>query len=465
MVVSLASGEIHGNKRIRRNGRGIFDIEVTMNRMERIGRTAHIADRERSATYLSREFARVRADSMELAAPLSAEDACVQSMPDASPAKWHLAHTTWFFETFVLERFEPGFKPFRAEFRVLFNSYYNNVGDRHPRPQRGMLTRPPLATIHDYRRDVDARMHRLLQDEEAAAALRHLVVLGLNHEQQHQELLLTDVKHLLSLNPLAPAYRERAAPLSPRDAEPGPALQWVDFEGGVAAVGHRGPGFAFDNECPCHDVLLQPFRLGARLVTNGDYLHFVEEGGYADARLWLSEGWDWIKQNRLAQPMYWRRDEGAWKEFTFGGLFPLEPGLPVVHVSYFEADACARWAGARLPTEQEWEHAAETCDTAGHFADDSEFHPRAASPAPGLQQMFGDAWEWTQSSYAPYPGFRIAEGAIGEYNGKFMVNQYVLRGGSCVTPVDHIRASYRNFFPTSARWQFSGIRLARDGTG
>lgn len=433
-----------------------------MNRMQRIGSTARLSAMHGSAANLTHEFARVRTRSMELAAPLSAEDACVQSMPDASPAKWHLAHTTWFFETFMLERFEPGFRPFRTEFRVLFNSYYNNVGDKHPRPQRGMLTRPPLAEIHDYRRDVDARMQRLLQDEAAHVSLRDLVVLGLNHEEQHQELLLTDVKHLLSLNPLAPAYREQAAPLLPPNAAPSAPLEWVDFAGGVTAIGHRGTGFAFDNELPRHDVLLQPFGLGSRLVTNGEYLQFVERGGYADPQLWLSEGWDWVSQNRLAQPIYWRRDEVAWKEFTLGGLLPLEPGLPVVHLSYFEADAYARWAGARLPTEEEWERAAAACDIAGSFADEGVFHPRAAPPGPGLRQMFGDAWEWTQSSYAPYPGFRIAEGAIGEYNGKFMVNQYVLRGGSCATPADHIRGSYRNFFPTSARWQFSGIRLARD---
>jgi ergothioneine biosynthesis protein EgtB len=446
-------------------GRRSFEIEVTMNRMERIGSTARLPDSRGSAANLTHEFARVRARSTELAAPLSAEDACVQSMPDASPAKWHLAHTTWFFETFVLERLEPGFRPFCSEFRVLFNSYYNKVGDKHPRPQRGMLTRPPLAEIQCYRRDVDARLQRLLRDEAAHVSLRDLVILGLNHEQQHQELLLTDVKHLLSLNPLAPAYREQIAPLLPPNAAQSAPLDWVDFAGGVTAIGHRGTGFSFDNELPRHDVLLQPFRLGSRLVTNGEYLQFVERGGYAEPQLWLAEGWDWVSQNGLAQPIYWRRDEGTWKEFTLGGLLPLEPGLPVVHLSYFEADAYARWAGARLPTEEEWERAAAACAIAGNLADEGVFHTRAAPPGPGLRQMFGDAWEWTQSSYAPYPGFRIGEGAIGEYNGKFMVNQYVLRGGSCATPAGHVRASYRNFFPTSARWQFSGIRLARDETG
>ena len=429
-----------------------------MNRLERIDGSARFSGMHGAAADLSGEFARIRARSEELAAPLSAEDACVQSMPDASPAKWHLAHTTWFFETFVLERFEPGFRPFRAEYRMLFNSYYNKVGDKHPRQQRGMLTRPPLAEVHDYRRDVDRRMQHLLQDAAAHVFLRDLVALGLNHEQQHQELLLTDVKHLLSLNPLAPAYRERHA----HPAAPGAPLEWVDFDRGISAIGHRGTGFSFDNELPRHEVLLQPFRMASRLVTNGEYLQFVEQGGYADAQLWLAEGWDWVGQHRLAQPVYWRGEEDEWEEFTLGGLLPLDPALPVAHLSYFEADAYARWAGARLPTEEEWERGAAGCAVAGNFADDGAFHPLAAPPGRGLHQMFGDAWEWTQSSYAPYPGFRAAAGAIGEYNGKFMVNQYVLRGGSCATPADHIRLSYRNFFPTSARWQFSGIRLARD---
>jgi len=407
-----------------------------------------------------RAYAGVRSCTMQLAAPLSAEDACVQSMPDASPAKWHLAHTTWFFETFLLERFEAGFKPFEAAFRVLFNSYYNGVGDKHPRPQRGLLTRPALARIHDYRARVDERMQSVLRVHGGNPQVRSLLALGLNHEQQHQELLLTDIKHLLSANPLAPAYQDRPASPAPAPA----ALDWIDFAGGVAAIGHRGAGFAFDNETPRHEVLLRPYRLASRLVSNAEYLEFVEAGGYANPQTWLAEGWEWVVQNRLAQPLYWRRADGGWKEFRMGGLLPLDAGTPVVHLSYFEADAYARWASARLPTEAEWEHAAARCDVAGNFADDGGFHPRAAAGASGLRQMFGDAWEWTQSSYAPYPGFRIAEGAIGEYNGKFMVNQYVLRGGSCATPADHIRASYRNFFPTGARWQFSGIRLARDAS-
>jgi ergothioneine biosynthesis protein EgtB len=414
---------------------------------------------------LSRKYARIRSRTRELAAPLSAEDSCVQSMPDASPTKWHLAHTTWFFETFVLEPYEPNFRPFQGVFRVLFNSYYNGVGEKHPRAQRGLLTRPSLSEVGDYRHQVDGRMQDLLRARGGDPAVQNLVALGLNHEQQHQELLLTDAKHLLSMNPLRPAYRN-GGDAGVRDHarvwEPG----WEAFDGGVVTIGYRGTGFSFDNESPCHEALLRPYRMATRLVTNAEYLQFVEQGGYANPQLWLSEGWDWIRQNRIEQPIYWHREPDNWMEFTLSGSGPLDPGRPVVHVSYFEADAYARWAGARLPTEAEWEHAAGQRALEGNFADSGIFHPCAAVPltGKGLCQMFGDAWEWTQSSYAPYPGFRAAEGAIGEYNGKFMINQYVLRGGSCATPSDHIRPTYRNFFPTGARWQFSGIRLARDGS-
>jgi ergothioneine biosynthesis protein EgtB len=381
-------------------------------------------------------YAQVRQRSLDLAAPLSAEDCCAQSMPDASPVKWHLAHTTWFFETFLLEAREAGFRPFHPAFRVLFNSYYNGVGAKHPRPQRGLLTRPSLDEVLDYRADVDARMARLLA-EGGDAGLATLVELGLQHEQQHQELILTDVKHLLAQNPLFPAYRT---------APPGPGaavapLAWIGFDGGMADIGHAGPGFAFDNESPRHRQYLAPFELASRLVTNGEYLDFVEAGGYADPALWLSEGWDRVQAGELRHPLYWvRGEDGAWCEFTLHGLRPLDPAAPVTHVSLYEADAYAHWRGARLPTEGEWE--------------------RAAAGA-GLTQLFGECWQWTSSSYAPYPGFRPADGALGEYNGKFMVNQYVLRGSSCATPRGHARASYRNFFPAGARWQFTGIRLAR----
>jgi len=416
---------------------------------------------------LLQDYSNVRAVTTALAGPLSQEDACVQSMPDASPAKWHLAHTTWFFETFVLEKYEPCFSPFDAAFRVLFNSYYNGVGEQYPRPRRGMLTRPSLARVLDYRAQVDDRMRALLANRGDERELNDLVVLGLNHEQQHQELLLTDVKHLFSLNPMHPAYNEGGNQAgrnqAGRDAarpHAGP-LEWIAFEDGVAEIGHAGSGFAFDNEMPRHPVLLRPFQIASRLVTNAEYLRFIEEGGYEQPSVWLSEGWNWIRDNGLSRPLYWFREEAEWREFTLAGARAIEPGLPVVHVSYFEADAYARWARARLPTEEEWEHAAGSCTVQGNFLGSGLLHP-APSSAAGLQQMFGDAWEWTRSSYSPYPGFVQPEGAIGEYNGKFMVNQYVLRGGSCATPADHVRASYRNFFPTPARWQFSGIRLARD---
>lgn len=410
-------------------------------------------------------FEHVRQRSVHLAEPLSPEDCCAQSMPDASPVKWHLAHTTWFFETFILEPREAGFQPFHPAFRVLFNSYYNGVGDKHPRPHRGLLTRPALDEVLAYRADVDARIGRLLAAHPADRELAALVELGMQHEQQHQELLLTDVKHLLAQNPLFPAYL--ASPLP--DSSPAGFLAeppaWVEFEGGLAEIGHRGGGFAFDNELPRHRQYLAPFALASALVTNGDYLQFIEAGGYRDPSLWLSEGWDMVKNSgaatgELAHPLYWqRRDDGAWREFTLHGLQPLDPARPVTHVSLYEADAYARWRGARLPTEAEWEFAARDVAVA---CGDPTVHPepRAAGSA-GLAQMFGECWQWTSSSYAPYPGFATAEGAIGEYNGKFMINQYVLRGSSCATPHGHARASYRNFFPAGARWQFTGIRLAR----
>jgi ergothioneine biosynthesis protein EgtB len=401
---------------------------------------------------LQRDYDAVRRRSLRLAEPLSNEDCCAQSMPDASPIKWHLAHTTWFFETFILEAREPGFAAFDPAFRVLFNSYYNGVGAKHPRAQRGLLTRPSLDQVRAYRGNVDARMARLLAMAPGDAQLAALVELGLQHEQQHQELMLTDVKHLLAQNPVSPAYVE--SPL-PRAAQPA-ALEWLRFEGGLTGIGHDGRGFCFDNELPRHREFVAPFALASRLVTNGEYLEFIEAGGYREPALWLSEGWDRVCAGEMAHPLYWRPGAGkGWMEFTLHGLLPLDPARPATHLSLYEADAYARWRGARLPLEAEWEFAARDLAVGA-----GSLHPAAAEGA-GLAQMFGDCWQWTGSSYAPYPGFAPAAGALGEYNGKFMVNQYVLRGSSCATPPGHARASYRNFFPAGARWQFTGIRLAR----
>lgn len=399
----------------------------------------------------------VRQHSLRLAEPLSDEDCGAQSMPDASPVKWHLAHTTWFFETFILESMEAAFAPFHPAFRVLFNSYYNGVGEKHPRAQRGLLTRPGMAQVRAYRIDVDARIARLLAGELARderERLTMLLALGLEHEQQHQELLLTDVKHLLAQSALFPPYLDNAAPPAPQVAQP---TAWLGFDGGLAQIGHAGDGFCFDNELPRHPQYVAPFELASALVTNGEFLAFIEAGGYRTAHLWLAEGWDWVRSAQLACPLYWQRDDaGHWQEFTLFGLRPLDQQAPATHLSLFEADAYAHWAGARLPTEAEWEVAAQ-----GVAVEVGQLHPAAGVPGAGLRQMFGHCWQWTSSSYAPYPGYRTAPGALGEYNGKFMLNQYVLRGSSCATPAGHARASYRNFFPAGARWQFSGIRLAR----
>ncbi|CUI03782.1 hypothetical protein BN2497_2341 [Janthinobacterium sp. CG23_2] len=397
----------------------------------------------------------VRKRSLMLAEPLSDEDCGAQSMADASPIKWHLAHTTWFFETFILERFEEGFAPFHPAFRVLFNSYYNGIGERHPRAQRGVLTRPAMREVRAYRANVDARVARLLAAQPGAELpqLLELLELGLQHEQQHQELMLTDVKHLLAQNAMWPAYMDSALARAPAAAP----LGWIGFEGGLADIGHVDTSFCFDNELPRHRQYVAPFAIASRLVTNGEYLAFIEAGGYREPALWLSEGWDRVGELKLAHPLYWQRDaHGQWHEFTLYGLQPLDAARPVTHLSLYEADAFAHWMDARLPTEAEWEVAAANVPvTAGGL------HPAGAQQGGGLTQMFGECWQWTSSSYAPYPGYACAPGALGEYNGKFMLNQYVLRGSSCATPPAHARASYRNFFPAGARWQFTGIRLAR----
>jgi len=413
------------------------------------------------STALAERLDAVRATTLRLAAPLSAEDCALQSMPDASPVKWHLAHTTWFFETLLLERYARGYRPFDPWYRGLFNSYYNAVGTQHPRPERGLLSRPSLDEVRSYRTHVESHLGPLVARADHDAGVASLLELGLQHEQQHQELILTDLKHLLSRNPLQPAYRERwpLTAVKPRRS------CWIGFGGGMAAVGHQGAGFCFDNEEPRHHVFLNPFEVASQPVTHGDFLAFIDDGGYTRPELWLSLGWEAVQAQRWTAPMYWEQRDGCWTTFTLHGRAEIDPATPMAHASYFEADAYARWAGARLPTEFEWEVVAAECPVDGNFQDSGALHPLAprADPPDGRPgQLFGDVWEWTRSAYAPYPGFAAAPGAVGEYNGKFMCNQYVLRGGSCATPRSHVRATYRNFFPPEARWQFSGVRLARD---
>ena len=413
---------------------------------------------------LAFHFKRTRTQTEILVKPLSAEDCQLQSMPDASPAKWHLAHLTWFFETFILEKYEANFKPFDASFRVLFNSYYNGIGDKHPRAQRGLISRPTLADVMAYRQAVDERVLTVLNENLNDPELTQLITLGLHHEQQHQELLLTDIKHALSMNPAQPAYAKRW-PLSSIAPQP---VVWHSYAGGLVEHGFDTvkEGFAFDNETPRHRVYVAPFAVSSRLVTNGDFLAFMADGGYRRPELWLSLGWDWVQAGQHALPLYWQAQQSGYVNFTLQGLVDVDPNTPACHLNYFEADAFARWSGARLPTEFEWELAVSQTKTPwiGNFVESTAYHPMPLQHANNEQpsQLFGDVWEWTQSNYNPYPGYRPWEGLVGEYNGKFMCNQFVLRGGSCATPQSHIRASYRNFFPPDARWQFSGLRLARN---
>lgn len=403
-------------------------------------------------------YREIRAATENLAEPLEVEDCVIQSMPDVSPTRWHLAHTTWFFETFVLSQAFPDYEAVHPRYKYLFNSYYNAVGEQFPRPRRGLLSRPTVAEVTDYRRRVDDRMEAFLQKGgEAVRALAYIIELGINHEQQHQELILTDIKHVLSCNPLYPVYRpsggERKGEVIP--------LQWKRYPEGIYWFGHQGKEFCFDNELPRHRVLVGSFELATRLITCGEYMEFIEDNGYRRPEFWLSAGWQQVLAARWQAPLYWIKKDQEWWQFTLSGLRPVEPAEPVCHVSYFEADAYARWAGARLPTEFEWELAATGVPIEGNFVEKGLLHPAAATRSDTLAQMFGDVWEWTSSSYAGYPGFAPAQDALGEYNGKFMCNQYVLRGGSCATPSSHIRPTYRNFFQPEAQWQFSGIRLCR----
>jgi ergothioneine biosynthesis protein EgtB len=427
---------------------------------------------ETPVTLLAR-YRQARAALEAAARPLSPEDLNVQSMPDASPAKWHLAHTSWFYETFVLSDSAMGkYEPFHPAFNYLFNSYYEAVGDRHPRPMRGLLTRPSADEVYRYRAHVDAaiaeRLPRLKDID--FQRLKPVIELGINHEQQHTELLYTDIKHAFAQNPLKPAYRgpfswrQDSDPVgwtSRQDQNPVATSEWIPFDAAVYRIGHAGDGFAFDNEGPQHRVFLEPFALASRLVTNGEFLAFLADGGYERPELWLSDGWAARRLHDWYAPLYWEKDGASWQVFTLDGMRPLDESEPVCHVSFYEADAYARWAGARLPTEAEWEVGCGDRPVAGNLLEDGRLHPAPFAPGEKLGQWFGDVWEWTQSPYSPYPGYRPLTGALGEYNGKFMCNQMVLRGGSCVTPRTHIRATYRNFFPPEARWQFTGLRLAR----
>ncbi len=411
----------------------------------------------KAAPSLLDRYVAVRKQTEALCQPLETEDFVVSSMPDVSPTKWHLAHTSWFFETFVLAAFDGEYVSPNTKYAFLFNSYYVQAGERHCRAQRGLVTRPTVSEVFAYRAHVDSAMARLIERvaDDTTHPAHPVIVLGLNHEQQHQELMLTDIKHVFWTNPMRPAYSPR-----PHSGENSPAMNWKSFESGIRRIGHEGDGFAFDNESPAHRVFVHDFRLGNRLVTNGDYLAFIEDRGYHRPDLWLSNGWAKIRDAHWEAPLYWEKSPDGWTEFTLAGTHPVDLAAPVCHVSYYEADAFARWAGARLPTEAEWEISASDAPVDGTFVESGNYHPAPASAGDGLSQLFGDVWQWTHSTYTAYPGYAPAAGAIGEYNGKWMCDQWVLRGASCATPRTHARLTYRNFFPSDARWQFTGIRLA-----
>jgi ergothioneine biosynthesis protein EgtB len=414
------------------------------------------------ASTLVHRYLGVRRFTEALCEGLATEDFVVQSMEDVSPTKWHLAHTSWFFETFVLREHRADYRPLEPMYAYLFNSYYMQAGERHCRAQRGYISRPTVAEVFAYRKHVDENLVELLDRADSALLerLHPLIEIGLHHEQQHQELLLTDLKHVFAVNPLRPVYRERAV----TEAAATPPLGWTHFEAGLHEIGHTGPGFAYDNEGPRHRRFLEPFSMANRLVTNGEYLDFMADDGYGRPELWLSAGWAVAQENGWGEPFYWEKRDGEWWIFTLAGMRPVQRDEPVCHLSYYEADAFARWADARLPREDEWEVAAAGVPREGNLVESGAFHPQvAAGTGEGLLQMYGDVWEWTQSQYTAYPGYHPPDGALGEYNGKFMCNQFVLRGGSCATSVTHIRPTYRNFFPPEATWQFTGFRLAKDG--
>lgn len=415
-------------------------------------------------TSIAERFAEIRGVTMKLIEPLETEDFIIQSHEDVSPAKWHIAHTTWFFERMILKEFKSNYEEFNPAFDFLFNSYYNTIGPYQPRHQRGVLSRPTVDQVIEYRNYVDQQVYNLL-DESASDTKKEieaLIYMGLQHEQQHQELILMDIKYNFFVNPLLPAYAQtkKRTLSNPQES------QFVEFDGGLIEIGHDGNGFSFDNESPRHKVWLEPFKLATKPVTNGEFLEFINSGGYEKPEYWLSDGWSIVKEHNWKAPLYWLKDtEEKWQIFTLAGIQDLELDEPVSHVSFYEADAFSRWKGKRLPTEAEWEYASQSVAIRGNTMDDGVYHPVASSEdlqSSSLSKMFGDIWEWTASAYSPYPGSKPLEGALGEYNAKFMCNQMILRGGSCATPVDHIRKTYRNFFPPEKRWQFSGFRLAED---